>query len=1211
MNQIGMATKVKNYYKRKPGNDSDPPAYKYGEMAYAHTSRFLGSLLPGQCLQAFENNMYRAPSYEHRVPETDLLVIRNRTEFYAREVETIFVVGQECPLIEVPGPNSKRANNFVRDFLQVFIYRLFWKSRDVPRRIKMEEIRMAFPTHSENTIRKRLKQCADFKRTGVDSNWWVQNSNFRLPTEQEISQMVTPEQCCAYYSMLAAEQRLKDAGYGEKSLLQDEENDEETQTKMEDEVKAAPWNTTRAFIAAMKGRCLLDLNGVADPTGCGEGFSFVSVPNKPQQAKDDAMAHTPVKRTVTGTDADLRRLPLKEAKQLLRKFGVPEDKIKKLSRWEVINLVRTESTKQSKASMEGFGNSAIGKFARGNRFSVAEHRERYKEECQRIFDLQNRMLGSDEVLSTDEESDSEVAECEEFGRNLETMLCDGKTSSQMKHLREEAGRKELNKMLRENAGKDKNDKKKNEEAKLADANKGQRILKITRTFRNESGGEFTRTEIVRNQQVCDRYIKIRQTKDPEQIKQFAVNEQQKEEMRKEKRRIQEQLRRCKRLEDIKSGAVMPPPAKKRKKELNPENALKLQKIKCRACGQVGHMKTNRDCPMFNKFKTSALVGKVALSEEQEEQLTKSDLVDRDLIISEGTKIKVSRHLVEHTEQVKHQALVLKLPKLVSESKKRRRAGKEVPCDYLKKSSKLANRRRADPLVTLSSIFENITKEMKDLPNAKIFHHPVSAKYVPDYYVHIKKPMDLQTILNNIRSRKYMSREAFIVDVSLIVKNSEVYNGPKSGLTLIAQTMLDFCLQRVTEKEEKIMSLEKAINPMLDVDLVSFGYILSGIVELRMKTVEGSIPFHHPVNKKQCKDYYEVIEQPMDLSTLYKNAKENKYHSQEQFLRDVHLIVSNCEKYNGPNSTLSKTAHRLLEVCKDAMKEQEDTLRQLEKNILAVQEAAMEGVETESVVTATSVTGGDTESVAAHSAKGGQGTENSDREHLEHDDADNLSHDDPEDFDGLMRMEEFVDVEDAPDDEMKNLSQIIDDEDQIEDSLEQDLHMTPERSSECDEDEEPDDSDMRSPTPKQPKLSSSGSDSEPDEDRSSHANAIEAELSQYAEQVQQSNAMYRFDENAQDFSYDAVYTTTVGDDENSFDPQAFFSELVQQDGVELNRDEMGDPEGENLEADIPETVTDINNDLEVSDSEDSTPELVTLEDDDSDQDFNMGDFLNME
>lgn len=43
----------------------------------------------------------------------------------------------------------------------------------------------------------------------MDSNWWVLKPDFRLPTEEEIRAMVSPEQCCAYYSMLHAEQRLK------------------------------------------------------------------------------------------------------------------------------------------------------------------------------------------------------------------------------------------------------------------------------------------------------------------------------------------------------------------------------------------------------------------------------------------------------------------------------------------------------------------------------------------------------------------------------------------------------------------------------------------------------------------------------------------------------------------------------------------------------------------------------------------------------------------------------------------------------------------------------------------------------------------------------------------------------------------------------------------------------------------------------------------
>lgn len=45
--------------------------------------------------------------------------------------------------------------------------------------------------------------------SGTDCNWWVLKSDFRLPTEEEMRALVSPEQCCAFYSMLAAEQRLK------------------------------------------------------------------------------------------------------------------------------------------------------------------------------------------------------------------------------------------------------------------------------------------------------------------------------------------------------------------------------------------------------------------------------------------------------------------------------------------------------------------------------------------------------------------------------------------------------------------------------------------------------------------------------------------------------------------------------------------------------------------------------------------------------------------------------------------------------------------------------------------------------------------------------------------------------------------------------------------------------------------------------------------
>ena len=154
-----------------------------------------------------------------------------------------------------------------------------------------------------------------------------------------------------------------------------------------------------------RGKCLLQLTGAADPTGAaGEGFSYVKIPNKPVN-KEEQEAQP--KRTVTGTDADLRKLPLKDAKAILRKNGVPEEEIKKLSRWEVIDVVRTLSTEKVKAGEEGVDSF---KFSRGNRFSIAEHQERYREDCQRIFEVQNKVLASDEILSSDEDETSSEEE---------------------------------------------------------------------------------------------------------------------------------------------------------------------------------------------------------------------------------------------------------------------------------------------------------------------------------------------------------------------------------------------------------------------------------------------------------------------------------------------------------------------------------------------------------------------------------------------------------------------------------------------------------------------------------------------------------------------------------------------------------------------------------------------------------------------------------
>ncbi|KAG8190490.1 hypothetical protein JTE90_006664 [Oedothorax gibbosus] len=922
MNQVGMASKIKNYYRRRPGKEASMPEYKYGELAYSHHSPFIGALQPGQSIQAYENHLFRSPIYEHSVEPTDFLIIRTRFKYLIREVETVYAVGQQLPLIEVPAPKSEKTSNFMRDFLMVYIYRLFWKSVDRPRKIRMETIKKAFPLLKEFTIRKRLNLCADFQRTGYDYKFWVLKNGFRLPTEDEIRLLVSPEQCCAYYSMLAAENRLKEAGYGDKFLLTADDENDIIQNKLDDEVKAAPWNTTQAFISAMKGKCLLEISGVADPTGCGEGFSYIKAPNKPQWSKDDKDAQNPAKKLVRGTDADLRRLSLSSAKKLLKGFNVSDKEIKNMTRWQVIDVVRTLSTEQAKMGDEG-----VTKYARGNLHSHAEYMRRYKDECQRVFDLQNRILSSKEVLSSDEDSSSEEdSDLEEMGKTIEDMLSNKKSMKELSHEHEEAERKELQKFMALGGSSDTKPADKTDEKTFEG-----KILKIYRTYRNHDGSTFVRVETVRKTEVIELYTKIRDSKDQEFITNYSLNEEQKEAFRRERRRIQDQLRRIKRNE---SKVSYKEPAKKKMKIENPQ----LFKVKCGACGAAGHMRTNRACPLFSSSPSLPPI-QVAMTEEQEEAAEKAALEEQNLIKIDETKIIVSKQLIKHADEIRRKSLVLKIPKDAVAKAKRRSKGEydDNFSDYLS-MPKGIHRKRVDPVVSISVIFEKLISELKALPHTQPFWLPVSVKNAPNYHDIIKHPMDLLTMKDKSRQQKYKSREDFLKDMQQMLDNSDLYNGNHSFLSLTAHTMLDHCIKKFSEEEEKLMELEKAINPLLDSAQVAFSFLLETVITDELKSVPESWPFHKPVDKRTAKGYYTLVKNPMDLDSLIRNCKSHKYKNRASFLNDVELIHSNSVIFNGATSQFTKIARDIVNACQVSLEMYAEQFEKLESGIREMEAA---------------------------------------------------------------------------------------------------------------------------------------------------------------------------------------------------------------------------------------------------------------------------------
>lgn len=78
--------------------------------------------------------------------------------------------------------------------------------------------------------------------------------------------------------MLVGKRHLQDAGYGKS--VEEEDNGDDTESKLTIEEQLAPWIITRNFINATQGKAMLKLYGEGDPTGRGEGFSFVRVSMK-------------------------------------------------------------------------------------------------------------------------------------------------------------------------------------------------------------------------------------------------------------------------------------------------------------------------------------------------------------------------------------------------------------------------------------------------------------------------------------------------------------------------------------------------------------------------------------------------------------------------------------------------------------------------------------------------------------------------------------------------------------------------------------------------------------------------------------------------------------------------------------------------------------------------------------------------------------------
>ncbi|KAL1956512.1 hypothetical protein VTO42DRAFT_7075 [Malbranchea cinnamomea] len=282
MSNFGMGSRMLNYYRKKNADDPARPKAEIGETVVLlpqDKSPFsiFGHIDPGETTMALTTSMFRAPVFRQQPKQTDFLVVRNSTgvhgeNYYLRNIDYLYVAGQQFPSVDVPGAQSRKVSTAAKNRLKMICYRKMRKNPS--HRVSVADIAPHFPESNDMQNRQKMKEFLQFSK---DHKEWEMRPGEPIPDEDVLRDYVKPEDVCLLEAMQVGQQQLHDAGYDK-----DEDNSEENEGKesVSLEHQLAPWNATRNFLLATQGKAMLALHGEGDPTGRGEGFSFVKTSMK-------------------------------------------------------------------------------------------------------------------------------------------------------------------------------------------------------------------------------------------------------------------------------------------------------------------------------------------------------------------------------------------------------------------------------------------------------------------------------------------------------------------------------------------------------------------------------------------------------------------------------------------------------------------------------------------------------------------------------------------------------------------------------------------------------------------------------------------------------------------------------------------------------------------------------------------------------------------
>ena len=390
-------------------------------------------------MNVIDNNMYRAPVFYEKISHPNsaknttldpqnkkrynFLITFTKNEkgqkfFHIRELENLYTVSQEEPKVEVYPPNSRQFNTFLKSKIETYTY-MYYNEMGYKSLINFKIFQNLFPQVTEQVLKKI------FKDMNIEIDKYICYFK-KLPLGINTT-LITPENICQFESCQFGIYKLREVGI--KNLTNADKisyatnkyiNNKTTQEKekycakvVEENLLTTPWNITQNYLQSKQTKGMLSIKGIGDPSNGNGGYSFLKMPvksyneNKTLKEDMDVLKNQNKNiKTVTGTDADLRKLSKEDIRIKLIQMGYSEEEVKKFGRWKGVSLLRDTSSHAVKLGYNG----DIVKYARNQRYNTQTQREAYQRNINEVFKKQiNYILNADKIplVENDEEETKE------------------------------------------------------------------------------------------------------------------------------------------------------------------------------------------------------------------------------------------------------------------------------------------------------------------------------------------------------------------------------------------------------------------------------------------------------------------------------------------------------------------------------------------------------------------------------------------------------------------------------------------------------------------------------------------------------------------------------------------------------------------------------------------------------------------------------------